>query len=191
MLLTNTEVPSFAAVPEHPEDHEHRKRQAGTPVIIQPSRRLRGGTWASAAGVQMRRTAHLPFLTYEFDSGEAIAVATTLPHLVSVRPDLGEPSEEAIKFVAGPLEPIRAYRSQRIKKWTTLAHDLFPESMDIIMGLQDEGLRHYFLRLVRPDTPPAVGNVSHLALWREVIAASRDHVSMEIPRQRFPAVRPN
>ena len=41
------------------------------------------------------------------------------------------------------------------------------------MGFQDEGLSHYFLRLVRPDTPPAVENVSHLVLWREVIAASK------------------
>ena len=183
MPLTDTEVPSLPPYPNiqkitkfrdfHNWRNEYRKRQAGIPVLIQPSRRLRGGTWASVAGVQMRRTAHLPLLTYEFEPGEAIAVATTLPHPFSVRPDLGEPIEEAIKFVAGPLEPIRAYRSQRIKYWTRRAHDLFPETMDIIMGLQDEGLRHYFLPLVRPDTPPAVGNVSHLALWREVIAASK------------------
>ena len=183
MLLTDTEVPSLPPYPNiqkiprfrdfHSWRNEHRKRQAGTPVLIQPSRRLRGGTWASAARVQMRRTAHLPLLTYEFEPGEAIAVATTLPHPFSVRPDLGEPIEEAIKFVAGPLEPIRAHRSQRIKYWTRRAHDHFPETMDIIMGLQDEGLRHYFLRLVRPDTPPAVGNVPHLVLWREVVAASK------------------
>ena len=76
----------------------------------------------------MRRTAHLPLLTYEFEPGEATAVATTLPHPFSVRPDSGEPIEEAIKFVAGPLEPIRAYRSQRIKYWTRRAHDLFPDT---------------------------------------------------------------
>ena len=109
MPLTDT-VPSLPPYPNiqkitrfrdfHSWRNEYRKRQAGTPVLIQPSPRLRGGTWASAAGVQMRRTAHLLLLTYEFEPGEAIAVATTLPHPFSVRPDLGEPIEEAIKFVA-------------------------------------------------------------------------------------------
>ena len=66
------------------------------------------------------------------------------------------------------------------------------ESMEIIMGLQDEGLRHNFLRLVRPDTPPAVENVpTHgiVARGHSPPLSLGTHLYGN-PRQRFPAVRP-
>ena len=61
-----------------------RKRKVGDPVVATTGRRLRSGRWATAAGVQLRRTAMPPPLPSEVEPGIAIKELSHLAYPFTV-----------------------------------------------------------------------------------------------------------
>ena len=103
--------------------HE-RKRHHGYPTRPPTGSPLHSGIWASAAGLQPRRAAHLPLLSFEVHPGEAIHQLTTPAHPFAIPPPLTKPMLSAIEFSARPTHEVRAWRPAKFDEWRQRAIDL-------------------------------------------------------------------
>ena len=172
-----TPLPIPDVTPHFPQYHSwtaaERKRPLGTPISAPPSRRLVTSRWAAPAGTQLRRTAALPLLRTEVEPGEAIRHLTHQVHPFREYPKLETDLSRAVRFAARPVKAIRRKRLAMFGHWRDRAVALLPQSVEMLASTPDAQLRNYFFRDVPPGRTPRLGEVSHIALWKEMLVESR------------------
>ena len=71
------------------------------------------------------------------------------------------------------MKAIRRKRLAIFGHWRDRAVALLPLSVEMLSSTPDAQLRNYFFRNVPPERTPRLGEVSHTALWKEMLVASR------------------
>ena len=71
------------------------------------------------------------------------------------------------------MKAIRRKRLAIFGHWRDRAVALLPQSVEMISSTPDAQLRNYFFRDVPPGRTPRLGEVSHIALWKEMQEESR------------------
>ena len=85
----------------------------------------------------------------------------------ALEPDL----QEALALVATQPEWIRRSRMAALEFWEARAHDLLVATDQELQSITDPHLRR-LLRGTSDDQPIQLGSCTHVALWRELLAAA-------------------
>ena len=164
-----------------------RKRPVGQEVPWSRHRQRITAEKAVAAGYQLKRTALPPILAVEMEPGEAVDAALQVRHPFSVPPALDPDLQEALSFVAHQPQRVRSHRQAALAFWEQEAHRLLPASDQELQQIQDASLRQ-LLRGAPDDQPVQLGSVTHIALWRKMMATASviDHSLAEEMLYGFP-----
>ena len=149
-----------------------RKRPLGQAMPWKPHRQRDTAERAQAAGYQLKRAAVPPLLQVEMEPGQAVRTALEIPHPFSLEPPLPPDLQEALAMAVLHPEATLKHRSGALEYWGRRAEQLLPVTDQLLQTLPDPHLR----RLLRgcPDGEALqLGSCTHIALWRELMAAAR------------------
>ena len=152
-------------------DPKDRKRAVGSPTKVAEHRQFISGSRAVAAGYQLKKGVVPPLYLIEPEPGDAIRIAVSTVHPFSVPLDLPDVLDRNIQRVCSEPEDVLWCRLQALTHWRQRAEALLPETLKEIDSISDPYLRR-LLRGCNDDETPALGSVTHLALWREMLAAA-------------------
>ena len=149
-----------------------RKRPLGQPVPWSPHRQLRSGEKARSAGYQLKKSVLPPLIPVEMEPGQAVQFALQLSHPFSVASALEPDLQEALALVATKPKWICRSRMAALEFWEARAHDLLAAADQELQSITDPHLRR-LLRGTSDDQPVQLGSCTHVALWRELLAAPK------------------
>eukprot|EP00435_Cladocopium_sp_Y103_P055182 s631_g18.t1 len=178
-------APTFAMITA-PGD---RKRPVGQAVPWKQHRQQLTAERASAAGYQLKRSALPPLLPVELEPGQAVKAALDARHPFTLEPALDPDLQEALALVATQPGHVLAHRDSALQYWAERARQLLPATEALLQQVPDQHLR-CLLRGAPDGHPPALGQVTHLALWREMLQAAKciDHTLAQDLLFGFPIV---
>ena len=166
-----------------------RKRPVGQPVEWKVHKQRQTAEKARSAGYQLKRSALPPLLAREMEPGEAVQEALALIHPFTVPPALDPDLQEVLSMVVARPEALIEHRQAALDYWGLRAEALLPVTDQELRSLHDPALRR-LLRGVDDGQPAMLGSCTHIALWREFMAAARciDHHLLEEMVHGFPIV---
>ena len=141
------------------------------------------------AGYQLKRGAAKPFLHVEIEPRQAIEAALNVIHPFTLEAPLSKAEEAALLNLQSPASVILSERDGLLQYWHARAVALLPKSVAAITDVSDPALRR--LLMGSDDSEPQrLGQVCHVALYEEMLAASGS-VDCALPAmllQGFPIV---
>ena len=155
------------AVPAH-----ERKRPLGQPLPWVVHKQRATAEKARDAGYQLKRSALPPLLQVEMEPGQAVQQALQVPHPFTLDPALDPDLQEALAFAVHKPRQLLGHRQGALQFWADRAERLLPLTDQELRAIHDPYLRS-LLRGAPDDQPAQLGTVTHVALWRELLAASR------------------
>ena len=155
------------AVPAH-----ERKRPLGQPLPWVVHKQRATAEKARDAGYQLKRSALPPLLQVEMEPGQAVQQALQVPHPFTLDPALDPDLQEALAFAVHRPHQLLGHRQGALQFWADRAERLLPLTDQVLRAIPDPYLRS-LLRGTPDDQPVQLGTVTHVALWRELLAASR------------------
>ncbi|CAL1134601.1 unnamed protein product [Cladocopium goreaui] len=155
------------AVPAH-----ERKRPLGQPLPWVVHKQRATAEKARDAGYQLKRSALPPLLQVEMEPGQAVQRALQVPHPFTLDPALDPDLQEALAFAVHKPHQLLGHRQGALQFWADRAERLLPLTDQELRAIHDPYLRS-LLRGAPDDQPVQIGTVTHVALWRELLAASR------------------
>ena len=111
-------------------------------------------------------------LQVEMEPGQAVQRALQVPHPFTLDPALDPDLQAALSFVVHKPHQLLGHRQGALQFWAARAERLLPLTDLELRAIHDPYLRS-LLRGVPDDQPVQLGTVTHVALWRELLAASR------------------
>eukprot|EP00435_Cladocopium_sp_Y103_P061366 s1473_g23.t1 len=119
-----------------------------------------------------RQRKELSVAMVELEPGEAVRTALQLQHPFTVDPALDPDLQEALALSVLHPDRVRGHREGALRFWQQRAELLLPQTEAMLGQVSDPHLR--FLLRGGPDSQPVqLGQVTHLALWHEMLAAAR------------------
>ena len=106
------------------------------------------------------------------EPGQAVQFALQLSHPFSVASALEPDLQEALALVATKPKWICRSRMAALEFWEARAHDLLAATDQELQSITDPHLRR-LLRGTCDDQPVQLGSCTHVALWRELLAAAK------------------
>ena len=153
-------------------DPASRKRPAGQPIEWIQHKQHAIAEKAAQSRYQLKHSAMPPLFSSEMEPGQAVAVALDLLRPFTVPPMLEPDLQEALAMVVlHPDHTIRR-REMALRYWEVRAIALLPQTDLLLKQITDSHLRR-LLRGVQDEEPVALGQVTHIALWKELLGAAR------------------
>ena len=152
-------------------DPASRKRPAGQPIEWVQHKQHATAEKAAQSGYQLKRSAMPPLFQSEMEPGQAVAVALDLLHPFTVPPTLDPDLQEALALVVLHPDQTLHHREIALRYWEGRATMLLPQTDLILKQVSDSHLRR-LLRGGHDDEPLVLGQVTHIALWQELLSAA-------------------
>ena len=166
-----------------------RKRQLGSCKPWLGHRQMSSAQRAQWAGYQLKRGAAKPLLHIEMEPGQAIEAALHVIHPFTLAAPLSAPEEKALGELRRPAHAVVQHRGHLLRRWSQIAVDLLPQSVQAIRQLPDAPLRRLLLGGADHE-PPVLGQVCHVALYAAMLDAcqSVDRALPQLLLEGFPIV---
>ena len=166
-----------------------RKRQLGSCKPWLGHRQMSSAQRAQWAGYQLKRGAAKPLLHIEMEPGQAIEAALHVIHPFTLAAPLSAPEEKALGELRRPAHEVVRHRGHLLRRWSQIAVELLPQSVQAIRQLPDAPLRRLLLGGADHE-PPVHGQVCHVALYAAMLDAcqSVDRALPQLLLEGFPIV---
>ena len=166
-----------------------RKRQLGSCKPWLGHRQMSSAQRAQWAGYQLKRGAAKPLLHIEMEPGQAIEAALHVIHPFTLAAPLSAPEEKALGELRRPAHEVVQHRGHLLRRWSQIAVELLPQSVQAIRQLPDAPLRRLLLGGADHE-PPVLGQVCHVALYAAMLDAcqSVDRALPQLLLEGFPIV---